>query len=622
MKTRYPISILVTTLTLLLLLPPTASAGDRSDLIFESFENDFLPPGWSIMTSGQSNTWEQNDAFANSGSHSALVRYGQSGEWQDEWLVTPAMDLTNSGMLFLEFFEMQQYWNYGHAHSIAVSTTVPDDPTAFTMAEVWTPGNHPIPTEFGGGPVVVDLSAFVGHTTVYVAFRFEGEVAGNWFVDDVYLYEPQLHDIAALDVFPHGHLTAGSTVTPQALLENVGQSIESFEVNIEILAQGLPVYSETVEVTDLAPRQEIVLGFPAFLAEGDNYYETHATTFLLNDQFPDNDSVDGGFETYTTNHVPMVFLFTNGGCGPCVQANQAIDEFLPSQGGAVGMIRIHTSWPNSSDIMYRNNVEQSEALVDEYGVGGVPSFWLDGLDWLGSDGNGAVNAIEQAQLDFSPLSIIPSFWNSETEQLTITLDVAAPLPVGGDYRLILCITEDNIFYSGGNGEHNHNQAFRRAYPSLEGMSIPVVPGIAVHNVDAALGDDWVFDELRVTCYLQDQNTRRIWQAGTQFLNEITGVSSVGEAVQQGRSLSNYPNPFNPSTTISYELNNDGPVQLQIFDVAGRLVKVLVQENQLEGPHELKWNGRNNEGKISAAGVYFYQLIAEGQNQTRRMVLVR
>ncbi|MBW2690635.1 MAG: T9SS type A sorting domain-containing protein, partial [Deltaproteobacteria bacterium] len=81
-------------------------------------------------------------------------------------------------------------------------------------------------------------------------------------------------------------------------------------------------------------------------------------------------------------------------------------------------------------------------------------------------------------------------------------------------------------------------------------------------------------------------------------------------------------PINPSTIISYELNHDGFVQLQLFDVAGRLVKVLVQEEQLFGRHQLNWNGRNEDGQISAAGVYFYQLIAEGQNQTRRMVLVK
>ncbi len=85
---------------------------------------------------------------------------------------------------------------------------------------------------------------------------------------------------------------------------------------------------------------------------------------------------------------------------------------------------------------------------------------------------------------------------------------------------------------------------------------------------------------------------------------------------------NAPNPFNPSTTISYELNQDGPVRLQIFDIAGRLVKDLVQEDQVQGRHELRWNGRNNDSRLSAAGVYFYRLTAEGQDQTRRMMLLK
>ncbi|MCP4293957.1 MAG: T9SS type A sorting domain-containing protein [bacterium] len=85
---------------------------------------------------------------------------------------------------------------------------------------------------------------------------------------------------------------------------------------------------------------------------------------------------------------------------------------------------------------------------------------------------------------------------------------------------------------------------------------------------------------------------------------------------------NAPNPFNPSTTISYELNEDGPMRLEIFDMAGRLVRILAQENQVQGRHELNWNGRNREGRVAAAGVYFYRLSAEGQDMTKRMLLVK
>jgi len=85
---------------------------------------------------------------------------------------------------------------------------------------------------------------------------------------------------------------------------------------------------------------------------------------------------------------------------------------------------------------------------------------------------------------------------------------------------------------------------------------------------------------------------------------------------------NVPNPFNPSTVISYELQQDGPVQLQVFDVAGRLVDVLVSGNQTMGHHELSWYGRDQKGQAAATGVYFYRLTAGGESQTKRMMLVK
>jgi endonuclease I len=85
---------------------------------------------------------------------------------------------------------------------------------------------------------------------------------------------------------------------------------------------------------------------------------------------------------------------------------------------------------------------------------------------------------------------------------------------------------------------------------------------------------------------------------------------------------NVPNPFNPSTTISYELKEAGPVRLEVYDVAGHLVRQLVQETQSAGHHQLNWNGRSQQGQMCSAGVYFYRIQADGESSTRRMLLVK
>jgi hypothetical protein len=90
---------------------------------------------------------------------------------------------------------------------------------------------------------------------------------------------------------------------------------------------------------------------------------------------------------------------------------------------------------------------------------------------------------------------------------------------------------------------------------------------------------------------------------------------------------NYPNPFNPTTTIRFELPEEGFVKLKIYDIAGRLVKMLLCGEQTAGEHAAVWDGADDAGKIVAAGVYLCRLeftAADGERQvlTRKMSLVK
>jgi hypothetical protein len=85
---------------------------------------------------------------------------------------------------------------------------------------------------------------------------------------------------------------------------------------------------------------------------------------------------------------------------------------------------------------------------------------------------------------------------------------------------------------------------------------------------------------------------------------------------------NYPNPFNPVTRIAFGLKERSPMSLRIYDAAGRLVRVLVEEPRDAGRYVEEWNGRDNEGRIAQSGVYFYKLDAGAFEETKKMVLLR
>jgi hypothetical protein len=86
---------------------------------------------------------------------------------------------------------------------------------------------------------------------------------------------------------------------------------------------------------------------------------------------------------------------------------------------------------------------------------------------------------------------------------------------------------------------------------------------------------------------------------------------------------NYPNPFNPNTTIAYTLPQAATVTLGVYDVSGRLVKLLVDgAGETAGPHTVTWDGCDGHGHNVPAGVYMYRLNAGRLTETRRMVLVK
>jgi hypothetical protein len=85
---------------------------------------------------------------------------------------------------------------------------------------------------------------------------------------------------------------------------------------------------------------------------------------------------------------------------------------------------------------------------------------------------------------------------------------------------------------------------------------------------------------------------------------------------------NHPNPFNPTTTIRYFLPHASWVTLEIYDVAGRRVTRLVNEDQTKEIHSVKWNGKNMNGNSVSSGIYFYRLKAGKETISRKMVFLR
>jgi len=117
---------------------------------------------------------------------------------------------------------------------------------------------------------------------------------------------------------------------------------------------------------------------------------------------------------------------------------------------------------------------------------------------------------------------------------------------------------------------------------------------------------------------------RLKQIDTDGQFEYSGILNVTVSLPLTTHLvQNYPNPFNPSTKIVYSIENEGLIQLMIFDISGRIVRTLINENRLPGEYSVLWNGRNDYGKRVVSGVYFYALqIGSQTTETKQMVMLK
>ena len=85
---------------------------------------------------------------------------------------------------------------------------------------------------------------------------------------------------------------------------------------------------------------------------------------------------------------------------------------------------------------------------------------------------------------------------------------------------------------------------------------------------------------------------------------------------------NYPNPFNPKTTIRFSLPSAGEVNLVVFDVKGRQVATLIDGSMDAGDHHVVWDGQNDAGQSQPSGLYFYTLDTGDEKATRKMLMLK
>lgn len=113
------------------------------------------------------------------------------------------------------------------------------------------------------------------------------------------------------------------------------------------------------------------------------------------------------------------------------------------------------------------------------------------------------------------------------------------------------------------------------------------------------------------------------QVDSLFSMEYTGIEEkYGPGPQFFALKDNYPNPFNPTTNITFNVPKNAFVTLDVVNVNGQKIRTLVNEQRATGTHTVTWDGYDDQGRQMPSGVYFYQMAAEDFSKTRKMLLAR
>lgn len=113
----------------------------------------------------------------------------------------------------------------------------------------------------------------------------------------------------------------------------------------------------------------------------------------------------------------------------------------------------------------------------------------------------------------------------------------------------------------------------------------------------------------------------------QYYYEVysTGVTSNGNdkiLTPQFKLSQNFPNPFNPTTTINFSLENESTISIDIYNVTGEKVKTLFNGIEKAGSHSIEWNGADNFGNKLPTGVYFYRLNSKDFSETKKLIILK
>ncbi|MBM4403804.1 MAG: choice-of-anchor J domain-containing protein [Candidatus Cloacimonetes bacterium] len=667
-------------------LPPDPTAVDISEGFEEGFLptdwTQVITNTGPVGTMGVYPTWCRFETVALTPPVPPHGGSWQAGLWwdyahQDEWLITPEFGCPPSASLTFWSYVYLGSTNQDHYY-IKVSTDGGQNWTMLWDASALTGGWNHYAT-----PIVVDLSAYSGQQIKLAWHAIDGPSNDGlwyvWFIDDVFIGSPD-----ATVRFPLEAMTSRSaSATPRFV---TGYNPDIPKVNSRAKASNPDILESALNIPTHRDVPRVLTGYKVWrLQQGQEQNETTWTLLTAQTitatahtdngwaQVPDGTYKWAVKAVYTGNVLSIPAL-----SGPITKITQigTIAGIVrnPQQQPIVGATiatGIHTATTNNSGA-YSMQVPAGTYTVTANAPGYMTGTQTGIIVVTGQ--TTTVNFVLQVssqvvvlQENFEATTFPPTGWNHYITN-TGPAGTSGVLPtwcrVGTVAMTPPIVPPEGTWHAGIWWDHEHQDEWlitpQFACPTQANLTFKTYVYRGSVNQDhyyvkvstnngqtwtmlwdaTALTGGWTTytDVLTIplTAYA-GQNIKLAWHAvdgpGNDglwyvwFIDQVKveGVVSnedVTSPVIQTELQGNYPNPFNPETTIRYSVKEATPVTIEIYNVKGQLVRTLVNEAKASGSYSNVWNGMDNNGHSVSSGVYFYKMKAGSYSSTKKMILMK
>lgn len=444
-----------------------------------------------------------------------------------------------------------------------------------------------------------------------------------WYIDDVKILQPLARDLMLVEVVEDTYFEVGDQVSPIATIRNIGMSSEVFDLVYEVYRNDELLHSQTIADMSADINEFTTIQFDSFALDFDNeLYQLSVYIDSDADMNLENNSFSKYVNTYSVERQFVVLeMGTATSCGYCPYAAMGAEEMVEA-GHDIAVIEYHSGDDYSNDAAY--------SRMSYYSVTGLPTAIFDGLDYyIGIQASGQSMYPDYLQAYNARKEVKTSFQMGMTgsqngNDFSVEISLARLASMANENSVLhLVLTESNIPEEWQDEEYLH-YVERLMIPNENGTPIDLVNN-ATETVylTFSMDEDWDLENCELVAFVQDNDTKEILQGIKIELEDLTSSNENQVSAQGFQLLGNYPNPFNPTTTISFNtIDSNENTEITIFNIKGQKVKTLLDEKLEVGTHNIVWDGKDDNENVSGSGIYLYQVKSGSEFNSAKMILIK